>query len=120
MPVRRQFYNTNKKKKEELKKMEDLIVAFSVILPKVRFTLTHDKEKVVQKNGVPDCRTALLGIMGKNVLSNLVYKSVELEDPKVIFHVFDLARDVSPGWRDIVISFLAASATALTISSFCD
>jgi hypothetical protein len=38
----------------------------------------------------------LLGIMGKNVLSNLVHKSVELEDPKVIFHVFDLARDVSP------------------------
>jgi DNA mismatch repair ATPase MutL len=41
MPVRRQFYNTNKKKKEELKKMEDLIVAFSVILPKVRFTGTY-------------------------------------------------------------------------------
>ena len=83
LPVRRQFYNNLKKKKDELKKIEDLLIAFSIILPKVRFTLTHDKERIFQKNVVPDTHNAILGIMGRNVLNSLVWKSVELEDPKV-------------------------------------
>lgn len=83
LPVRRQFYNTNKKKKDELKNVEDLLVAFSIILPKVRFTLTHNKEKTFQKNSVSDVRTALLGILGKHVLNSLVQKTVEIQNPTV-------------------------------------
>ncbi|CAG2193109.1 PMS1 [Mytilus edulis] len=88
IPVRRQFYNTNKKKKEEIKKIEDLLIAFSIILPKVRFTLNHDKERIFQKNGCPDVRTAMLSILGRNVLNCLVQKTVQLEDLKITIDLF--------------------------------
>ncbi|XP_052094851.1 PMS1 protein homolog 1-like [Mytilus californianus] len=88
IPVRRQFYNTNKKKKEEIKRIEDLLVAFSIILPKVRFTLNHDKERLFQKNGCPDIRTAMLSILGRNVLNCLVQKTVQLEDSKINIDMF--------------------------------
>ncbi|CAC5410750.1 PMS1 [Mytilus coruscus] len=88
IPVRRQFYNTNKKKKEEIKRIEDLLVAFSIILPKVRFTLNHDKERLFQKNGCPDIRTAMLSILGRNVLNCLVQKTVQLEDLKITIDMF--------------------------------
>ncbi|XP_063420405.1 PMS1 protein homolog 1-like [Mytilus trossulus] len=88
IPVRRQFYNTNKKKKEEIKRIEDLLIAFSIILPKVRFTLNHDKERVFQKNGCPDVRTAMLSILGRNVLNCLVQKTVQLEDSKITIDLF--------------------------------
>lgn len=90
IPVRRQFYNTNKKKKEEIKKIEDLLIAFSIILPKVRFTLNHDKERIFQKNGCPDVRTAMLSILGRNVLNCLVQKTVQLEDLKVIPYYYNI------------------------------
>ncbi|XP_076094356.1 PMS1 protein homolog 1-like isoform X2 [Mytilus galloprovincialis] len=88
IPVRRQFYNTNKKKKEEIKKIEDLLIAFSIILPKLRFTLNHDKERIFQKNGCPDVRTAMLSILGRNVLNCLVQKTVQLEDLKITIDLF--------------------------------
>ncbi|XP_077869172.1 PMS1 protein homolog 1-like [Saccoglossus kowalevskii] len=69
IPVRKQFYNSNKKKKEELKKVEDLVMAFGVIRPEVRMTLRHDKSLLVQKNKVNDCKTALMNVLGTAVMS---------------------------------------------------
>ncbi|XP_075566627.1 PMS1 protein homolog 1 isoform X6 [Pelecanus crispus] len=43
LPVRKQFYSTNRKCKEELKKVQDLLTAYGIIKPDLRITLTHDK-----------------------------------------------------------------------------
>ena len=48
LPVRKQYYNTSKKKKDELKKVEDLVTSYAVIRHDVRFTLRHNKELLWQ------------------------------------------------------------------------
>ncbi len=48
LPVRKQFYNTTKKKRDEVKKVEDLVTSFSVVRHDVRFTLRHNKEILCQ------------------------------------------------------------------------
>lgn len=43
LPVRRQYYSSTKKCKEELKKVQDLLMAYAVIKPELRLTLVHNK-----------------------------------------------------------------------------
>lgn len=43
LPVRRQYYSSNKKCKEELKKVQDLLTTYGIIKPDLRLTLVHNK-----------------------------------------------------------------------------
>lgn len=43
LPVRRQYYSSTKKCKEELKKVQDLLMAYAIIKPELRLTLVHNK-----------------------------------------------------------------------------
>ncbi|XP_041056138.1 PMS1 protein homolog 1 isoform X2 [Carcharodon carcharias] len=43
IPVRKQFYFTAKKCKEELKKVQDLLMAYGIIKPDLRIVFTHNK-----------------------------------------------------------------------------
>lgn len=43
LPVRKQFYSTNRKCKEELKKIQDLLIAYGIIKPDLRIIFTHNK-----------------------------------------------------------------------------
>lgn len=43
LPVRRQYYSSTKKCKEELKKVQDLLLAYAIIKPELRLTLVHNK-----------------------------------------------------------------------------
>lgn len=43
LPVRKQYFNSTKRRKEELKKVEDLVSAFTLAAPGVHLTLSHDK-----------------------------------------------------------------------------
>ncbi|XP_044072238.1 PMS1 protein homolog 1 isoform X2 [Siniperca chuatsi] len=43
LPVRRQYYSSTKKCKEELKKVQDLLMAYAIIKPDLRLTLIHNK-----------------------------------------------------------------------------
>ncbi|XP_038277619.1 PMS1 protein homolog 1 isoform X2 [Dermochelys coriacea] len=43
LPVRKQFYSTVKKCKEELKKIQDLLMAYGIIKPELRIIFTHNK-----------------------------------------------------------------------------
>uniref|UniRef100_A0A8C2ZLB0 PMS1 homolog 1, mismatch repair system component n=1 Tax=Cyclopterus lumpus TaxID=8103 RepID=A0A8C2ZLB0_CYCLU len=43
IPVRRQYYSSTKKCKEELKKIQDLLVAYAIIKPGLRLTLIHNR-----------------------------------------------------------------------------
>lgn len=83
MPVRRQFYNSIKKKKEELKKVEDLLMCYGAIRPGIRLSLKHGKDLIWQKNIVSDVRAALFGIIGKNVVSQMEQKSVACGESQV-------------------------------------
>ncbi|XP_042311513.1 PMS1 protein homolog 1 isoform X5 [Sceloporus undulatus] len=43
LPVRKQFYSTDKKCKEELKKIQKLLMAYGIIKPELRIVFTHNK-----------------------------------------------------------------------------
>uniref|UniRef100_A0A7N6A898 HMG box domain-containing protein n=1 Tax=Anabas testudineus TaxID=64144 RepID=A0A7N6A898_ANATE len=43
LPVRRQYYSSTKKCKEELKKVQDLLMAYAIIKPELRLMLVHNK-----------------------------------------------------------------------------
>lgn len=43
LPVRRQYYANTKKCKEELKKVQDLLMAYAIVKPDLRLTLAHNK-----------------------------------------------------------------------------
>ncbi|XP_032222327.2 PMS1 protein homolog 1 isoform X2 [Nematostella vectensis] len=71
LPVRKQFSRGNKKCKDELKKVEELIMAFGLIHPSVRLTLRHNKSIIWQKNKCEDLKKALTGIIGANAMSSM-------------------------------------------------
>ncbi|KAL5007899.1 hypothetical protein ScPMuIL_016705 [Solemya velum] len=82
LPVRRQYYNNIKKKKDELKKIEDLVMAFGIIQPGVRLTLRNDKDLIWQKNALSDVETAFSYILGRNLMSQMVTEEFTV-DPKI-------------------------------------
>uniref|UniRef100_A0A803Y7X9 PMS1 homolog 1, mismatch repair system component n=1 Tax=Meleagris gallopavo TaxID=9103 RepID=A0A803Y7X9_MELGA len=71
LPVRKQFYSTNKKCKEELKKVQDLLIAYGIIKPELRITFVHNKAAIWQKNRVSDHKMACMSVLGTAVMGNL-------------------------------------------------
>ena len=81
LPVRRQVYKTNKKCKEELKRIEDLIISYAIIKPTVRFCLKHNKCLIWQKCQVADVGSALSVAFGHAVFSQMMTIAYNCEDP---------------------------------------
>uniref|UniRef100_A0A8C1VPI6 PMS1 homolog 1, mismatch repair system component n=1 Tax=Cyprinus carpio TaxID=7962 RepID=A0A8C1VPI6_CYPCA len=48
LPVRRQYYSNSKKCKEELKRVQNLLMAYAVVKPELRITLSHNKSEAVR------------------------------------------------------------------------
>uniref|UniRef100_A0AAY4EHX8 HMG box domain-containing protein n=1 Tax=Denticeps clupeoides TaxID=299321 RepID=A0AAY4EHX8_9TELE len=55
LPVRRQYYSNTKKCKEEMKKVQDLLMAYAVVKPGLRVTLTHNKITIQGYFPKPGC-----------------------------------------------------------------
>ncbi|XP_030643491.1 PMS1 protein homolog 1 [Chanos chanos] len=72
LPVRRQYYSNTKKCKEELKKVQDLVMAYGIIIPGLRIVLTHNKAVVWQKARVSDHRAALMAVLGASCVTNML------------------------------------------------
>ncbi|NXY44063.1 PMS1 protein, partial [Ceuthmochares aereus] len=83
LPVRKQFYSTNRKCKEELKKVQDLLIAYGIIKPDLRITLTHNKAVIWQKTRVSDHKMACMSVLGTAVMSSMVPFQHCCEDPEI-------------------------------------
>ncbi|KAL4222300.1 ATP-binding mismatch repair protein [Mactra antiquata] len=88
VPVRRQFYNSVKKKKDELRKVEDLLMIYGVVRPDVRFILKNNKDVIWQKTKMADAKSVLNNIFGSKTVSKMVEKVSKLADSKVSLHTF--------------------------------
>lgn len=71
LPVRKQFLSSSKKCKEELKKVEDIVMAFGAVHPGLRIVLWHNKSIIWQKSKVSDFRTSLMNVFGTVVMSQM-------------------------------------------------
>ncbi|XP_054471123.1 PMS1 protein homolog 1 [Anoplopoma fimbria] len=88
IPVRRQYYSSTKKCKEELKKIQDLLMAYAIIKPDLRLTLIHNKVVVWQKAMVADHRSALLATLGASTVANLLPCHHHQEQPEIVLEGF--------------------------------
>ncbi|KAI4905127.1 hypothetical protein NFI96_020264, partial [Prochilodus magdalenae] len=82
LPVRRQYYSSSKKCKEEVKKVQDLLMAYAVIKPELRIIFTHNAT-VWQKARVSDHRAALMAVLGAASAANLLPVQHRQEQPEV-------------------------------------
>ncbi|KAJ8012885.1 hypothetical protein DPEC_G00047520 [Dallia pectoralis] len=88
LPVRRQYYANTKKCKEELKKVQDLLMAFAIVKPELRLTLTHNKVVVWQKAKVSDHRMALMATLGPNTVAQLLPVHHQQDQPEIMIDGF--------------------------------
>ncbi|XP_006036826.1 PMS1 protein homolog 1 isoform X2 [Alligator sinensis] len=83
LPVRKQFYSTAKKCKDELKKIQDLLMAYGIIKPELRIILTHNKAVTWQKTRVSDHKMAFMSVLGTAVMGSMVPFQHCYEDPEI-------------------------------------
>ncbi|XP_019910390.2 PMS1 protein homolog 1 isoform X2 [Esox lucius] len=88
LPVRRQYYANIKKCKEEFKKVQDLLMAYAIVKPELRLTLTHNKVVVWQKAKVSDHRMALMATLGPNAVAHLLPVHHQQEQPEILIDGF--------------------------------
>ncbi|XP_032756961.1 PMS1 protein homolog 1 [Rattus rattus] len=86
LPVRRQFYSTPKKCKDELKNVQDLLISYAVLKPDLRITFVHNKAVIWQKSRVPDHRMALMSVLGTAVVGNMESVERYCEDSQIHLH----------------------------------
>ncbi|BFY98553.1 hypothetical protein BsWGS_01593 [Bradybaena similaris] len=89
LKVRKQFYNTSQRKKDDLKKIEDLLIVFAIIRPQMRISLRHDRDMVWQKIQTSDTKEALHSVLSRQVSSQFVCveKSMEEQQGSVCAYV---------------------------------
>ncbi|XP_072541561.1 PMS1 protein homolog 1 [Salminus brasiliensis] len=83
LPVRRQYYSNSKKCKEEVKKVQDLLMAYAIIKPELRIIFSHNKATVWQKARVSDHRAALMAVLGAASAANLLPVQHRQEQPEI-------------------------------------
>ncbi|XP_057707470.1 PMS1 protein homolog 1 [Corythoichthys intestinalis] len=88
VPVRRQYFSSAKRCKDEVKKVQDLLVAYAIIIPDLRLTLTHNKVVIWQKAKAADHRSALLATLGSNTVANLLPCHHHQEEAEIFLEGF--------------------------------
>uniref|UniRef100_A0A8D0HFQ9 PMS1 homolog 1, mismatch repair system component n=1 Tax=Sphenodon punctatus TaxID=8508 RepID=A0A8D0HFQ9_SPHPU len=83
LPVRKQFYSTAKKCKEEMKKIQELLMAYGIIKPELRINFTHNKAAIWQKARVSDHKMAFMSVLGTAIMSSMVPFQHSSEDSDV-------------------------------------
>ncbi|XP_045687691.1 PMS1 protein homolog 1 isoform X2 [Phyllostomus hastatus] len=71
LPVRKQFYSTAKKCKDEIKKVLDLLISYGILKPDLRILFIHNKAVIWQKSRVSDHKMALMSVLGTAVMGNM-------------------------------------------------
>ncbi len=82
-PVRRQCYRNVKRCKEELKKVEDYLLAFGICHPEVRFQLRHNKLTVWQKPAATSFDANVQNILGPSCFRRMSPVNYQCFNPMV-------------------------------------
>ncbi|CAI9742168.1 homolog 1 [Octopus vulgaris] len=88
LPVRHQFNKNDKRCKEELKRVENLITAFSIINPATRFTLRHNKDILLEKGAVDSYRSALIATWGWSLVQQFEHIVNTDEEHQISLEMF--------------------------------
>ncbi|XP_004452600.1 PMS1 protein homolog 1 [Dasypus novemcinctus] len=83
LPVRKQFYSTSKKCKDEIKKVQDLLISYGILKPDLRIVFIHNKGVIWQKSRVSDHRMALMSVLGTAIMGNMEPHQYYYEESQV-------------------------------------
>lgn len=88
LPVRKQFYSTAKKCKDEIKKVHDLLISYGILKPDLRILFIHNKAVIWQKTRVSDHKMALMSVLGTAVMSNMEFFQYHSEESQIYLSGF--------------------------------
>nr|XP_055201317.1 PMS1 protein homolog 1 isoform X5 [Nyctereutes procyonoides] len=94
LPVRKQFYSTAKKCKDEIKKVQDLLISYGILKPELRIVFIHNKAVIWQKTRVSDRQVALRAVLGTAVMGNMEPFQYHPEDSQIYLSGFLPKHDV--------------------------
>ncbi|XP_065054016.1 PMS1 protein homolog 1-like [Rhopilema esculentum] len=77
LPVRRQFYSCVRKNKEELKKIEHLLISYGLIRPELRVVLKHNKSIIWQKSKHQTTKDSFISVFGTACFGQMKEGTVE-------------------------------------------
>ncbi|XP_059024584.1 PMS1 protein homolog 1 isoform X2 [Mustela lutreola] len=90
LPVRKQFYSTTKKCKDEIKKVQDLLISYGLLKPDLRIVFIHNKAVIWQKNRVSDHKMALMSVLGTGVMGSMEPFQYHAKESQLIRHHYNL------------------------------
>ncbi|XP_012519095.1 PREDICTED: PMS1 protein homolog 1 [Propithecus coquereli] len=88
LPVRKQFYSTTKKCKDEIKKVLDLLISYGVLKPDLRIVFVHNKAVIWQKTRVSDHKMALMSVLGTAIMGNMESFQYHSEESQIYLSGF--------------------------------
>ncbi|XP_015398676.1 PMS1 protein homolog 1 isoform X2 [Panthera tigris] len=88
LPVRKQFYSTAKKCKDEIKKIQDLLISYGILKPDLRIVFIHNKAVIWQKTRVSDHKMALMSVLGTAVMGNMESFQYHCEESQIYLSGF--------------------------------
>ncbi|KAM5324327.1 PMS1 protein homolog 1 isoform 1-T2 [Glossophaga mutica] len=88
LPVRKQFYSTAKKCKDEIKKVLDLLISYGILKPDLRILFIHNKAVIWQKTRVSDHKMALMSVLGTAVMGNMESFQYHSEESQIYLSGF--------------------------------
>ncbi|XP_030893529.1 PMS1 protein homolog 1 isoform X3 [Leptonychotes weddellii] len=88
LPVRKQFYSTAKKCKDEIKKVQDLLISYGILKPDLRIVFIHNKAVIWQKTRVSDHKMALMSVLGTGVMGNMEFFQYHSEESQIYLSGF--------------------------------
>ena len=87
-PVRKKSYKNTKRCSEELRKIEQLLLAFGLAFPGVRFSLKHNKIKLWEKEQTSDLKSNVSLIFGPVLSHNLMPINYQCFSPMVKLQLY--------------------------------
>lgn len=87
-PVRRQTYRNTKRCKDDLRKVEDYLLAFGICHPEVRFQLRHNKHTLWQKPPAPSFQANAANVLGASVFHQMSPLNYQCFNPMVKLAAF--------------------------------
>ncbi|KAI9553876.1 putative MLH2 [Daphnia sinensis] len=73
IPVRKQYYQTPKRKKEELMKVEELLLSYGLIHSELHLSFHHDHSLIWQKNRAIDFKANVRQTLGHEICSHMEF-----------------------------------------------
>ena len=83
LPVRKQFYRCVKKLKEELKKVEDVLISYGLVMPELRIYFKHNGCAVLQKTKTANLRDCFISIFGVSCFGQMQIGSFTDESKEI-------------------------------------